>query len=71
MNNYIKLLTDLANVDKVIKNEDKILILLSSLSNDDYETFVPTLINGKQFFSYNEVSAALVEDKESSSSTSA
>jgi len=40
----------------------------------DYETFVLILINGKQFFTYNEVSSALVnhelrkKDKESSNS---
>jgi len=31
MNNYTKLLADLANVDVVIEDEDKALILLSSL----------------------------------------
>ena len=74
MNNYTKLPADLANVDVVI--EDKVLILLSSLSDEDYETFVLTLINGKQSLSYNEVSSALInhelrrKDKESSNSTS-
>ena len=34
MNNYMKLLADLANVDKVNKDEDNALILLSSLSDD-------------------------------------
>jgi len=75
MNNYTKLSTDLANVNVVI--EDKVLILLSSLPDEDYETFVLTLINGKQSLSYNEVSSALInhelrrKDKESSNSTSA
>jgi len=77
MNNYTKLLAELVNVDKVIKDEDKVLILLSFLPDDDYETFIFTLINGKQSLSYNEVSATLMnhelrlKDKESSSSTSA
>ena len=77
MNNYMKLLTDLANVDEVIKEKDKALILFGSLLDDDYETFILTLINGKQFLSYNEMSVALVnhelrqKDKESSNSTSA
>jgi len=72
MNNYMKFLADLANVDLVIEEEDKVLILLSSLLNEDYETFILTLINSKQSLSYNEVSSALVnhklrkEDKESS-----
>ena len=76
MNNYMKFLADLANVDLVIEEEDKVLILLSSLLNEDYETFILTLINGKQSLSYNEVSSALVnhklrkEDKESSNITS-
>jgi len=74
MNNYTKLLANLSNVDEVIKDEDKALILLSYLLNDDYETFILTLINGMQSLSYNEVSAALVnhelrkKDKESSNS---
>ena len=77
MINYTKLLTDLAEVDEVIKNEDKSLIMLSSFPDDDHETFVLTLINGNQSFSYNEVSAALVnhelrqKDNNSSNITSA
>ena len=77
MNNYIKLLADLANMKKVIKNEDKTLILFSSLPDEEFETFVLILINGKQFFNFNEVSTALVnhelrqKDNESSNSTSA
>ena len=56
-------------------DEDKALILLSSLSDEGYETFVLTLINGRTFFSYKEVTTALVnlklrrKDKESSGST--
>ena len=45
MNNYTKFLTDLTNMDEVIKDEDKGLILLSSLLKEEYETFVLTLIN--------------------------
>ena len=47
INNYTKLLADLSNVDEVIKDEDKVLILLNSFLNGDYETFVLALINGK------------------------
>jgi len=54
MNNYTKLLADLANVDEVIK-DDNALILLSSLPDKDYKTFVLIVINGKQSLSYNEV----------------
>ena len=38
MKKYTKLLADLANVDEVIKDEDKALILLSSLLDEEYET---------------------------------
>ena len=59
MNNYMKLLADLAHVDVIIE-EDKTLIVLSSLPNKDYETFFHTLISGKQSLNYNEVSSTLV-----------
>ena len=63
-------------MEEVIKDEDKALILLSSLSGEAYEIFVLTLINDKKSLSYNEVSAALVnhdlgkKDKQSSNNTS-
>ena len=47
MNNYIKLLTDLVNVDVKIEEEDNSLILLNSLPEEEYESFILTLINGK------------------------
>ena len=49
------------------------LILLNSLPEEEYETFILTLINGKQTFNYSDVSTALVnyevrrKDKQSSS----
>jgi len=52
------------------------LILLSSLHGEDNETFILTLINGRQFLSYNEISSTFVnyelrrKDKESFNSTS-
>ena len=61
----------------MIKDEDKALILLSSLLNEEYETTVITLINGKKSLSNSEASAAPVnyelrkQDKEFSISTSA
>lgn len=60
---------------KVIGDEYKSLILLSSLLDERFETFVLSLINGKSSLSYNEVTIALVnlelrrKDKESFSST--
>ena len=60
MNKYTKLLTDLANVDVKIEEEDKALILLNSLPDEEYATFTLTLINGKQTLNYSDVSAALV-----------
>ena len=51
---------NLANVDEVIEVEDKVMILLSSLPDGGYETFVFTLINRKISLSYNEVGTAFV-----------
>jgi len=48
MNNYTKLLSDLINVNMDIEWEDKALILFNSLPDEEYETFVFTLINGKK-----------------------
>ena len=62
MNDYIKLLADLANAEVSIE-EDKVLILLNSLPDEDYETFVLTLINGKQSLGYHEVSSALINQE--------
>ena len=73
INIYMKLLAE-TNLDVVIEDEDKMLILLSSLSDKGYETFVLTLINERTPLSYSEVITALVnlelrrKDKESSSS---
>ena len=39
MNNHTKLLTELVNVDVKIEEEDKAVILLNSLSDEEYETF--------------------------------
>jgi len=60
MNSYAKHLTDLVNVDVEIEEEGKAVILLNSLPEEEYEIFSLTLINGKKFLNYNEVSAALV-----------
>ena len=42
MNNYMKLLVDLDNVNEMIKDEENALILLSPLPDEEYETFVLT-----------------------------
>ena len=47
MNNYTKFLADLVNVDVKVEEYDKVVILLNSLPDEEYETFVLTLINGK------------------------
>jgi len=60
MNKYTKLLTDLVNVNVDIEKEDKALILLNSLPDEEYETFVLTLINETQSLNYNDVLAALL-----------
>jgi len=48
MKNYMKLLADLVYVDVEIEEEDKAVILLNSLLDEQYETFVLILINGKK-----------------------
>jgi len=60
VNNCTKLLADLINVDVDIEEENKALIFLNSLPDEEYETFVLTLIERKQSLNYNNVSASLV-----------
>ena len=50
MNNYTKFLT-LVNVDVKIDKEDKAVIFLNSLPDEEYKTFTLTLINGGQTLS--------------------
>ena len=47
-------------MDVETNEEDKTVILLNSLPVDEYGTFTHTLINGRKFLNYAEVSAALV-----------
>jgi len=54
MNSYTKLLIDLINVDVKIDEEDEAVILLNSLPEEEYETFIFTLINGRQTLNYRE-----------------
>jgi len=73
MNSYKKLLTNLVKMDVKTDEEDRTVILLNSLREEEYETFTLTLINGRQTLNYSEVSATLVnyeirrQDKMSSS----
>ena len=60
MGSYTKLLTDLVNMNVKIDEEDKVVILLNSLPEEEYETFTLTLINGRQSLNYNKVSVALM-----------
>jgi len=74
ISDYTKLLIDLVNVNVDIEEEDKAVILLNSLPDSEYETFVLILITRRQSLHYNDVSAALInyevirKDKQSSSS---
>ncbi|XP_020266969.1 uncharacterized protein LOC109842514 [Asparagus officinalis] len=52
VNNFTKLLSDMANVDIMVDDEDNAMLLLCSLSEDDYGTFVLTMINGRTIVSY-------------------
>ena len=47
-------------MDVEIKEEDKTVILLNSLPDEEYETFILALINGKQTHNYSDESSALV-----------
>jgi len=47
-------------VDVKISEEDKAIILLNSLPEEEFETFTLTLINGRKSLNYNKVSATLV-----------
>ena len=50
-------------MDVEIDEKDKAVILLNSLPEEEYETFTLISINGRKFFNYSEVSAALVSYK--------
>jgi len=63
MNNYTKLFTNLVNVDVTIKEEDNALLLLNALPDEEYETFILILINGKQVLNYSVMSVALINYK--------
>ena len=54
-NIYTELLTGLANIDVVIDEEDKALILLSCLPDEGYEAFVLTLIIRRTSLSHSQI----------------
>ena len=60
MNSYTKLLIDLVKMVVEIDEEDKTVILLNFLPEEEYETFTLTLINRRQSLNYNEMSAVFV-----------
>lgn len=60
MNAYTKLFADLENVDEKLPYEEKPLILLTSLPDDECEIFMIILINVKSSLSYNEIITAHV-----------
>ena len=72
VNNYTKLLLDLTNVDKKITDEYNAIILLGSLPDEEYDTFVLTLLNGRSSITYSKVTNTLTnydlrrKDKETS-----
>ena len=47
-------------MDVKINDEDKAVILLNSLPDEEYETFSLTLINGRQTINYSKATDALV-----------
>ena len=51
---FNKLIADLLNLDEDIKDEDKALILLNSLT-DSYEHFVTTIMHGKETVKFEDV----------------
>ena len=75
LNAFNKLIADLLNLDEVVKDEDKALILLNSLP-DSYEHLATTLIYGKDTVKFDDVSNALMNnefrkrDKEAHNDTS-
>ena len=48
LNHYMKLLTDLVNMDAETNEEDKAVILLNSLPVDEYETFTKNIDQWKK-----------------------
>ncbi|ONK57948.1 uncharacterized protein A4U43_C09F5950 [Asparagus officinalis] len=60
VNNFTKLLSDIANVDIMIEDEDNAMLLFCSLPEDDFGTFVFNMINERTTVSYKEVTSVLI-----------
>ncbi|KAH9681147.1 hypothetical protein KPL71_026853 [Citrus sinensis] len=58
LDEFNKLILDLENVNVMLEDEDRALILLSSLP-DSYEHYVDTLLNGRQTLTLKDVKNAL------------
>lgn len=58
LDEFNKLILDLENVNIILEDKDRVLILLSSLS-DSYENFVDTLLYGRQSLTLKDVKNAL------------
>lgn len=58
LDEFNKLILDLENVNIILEDKDRVLILLSSLS-DSYENFVDTLLYGRQSLTFKDVKNAL------------
>ena len=59
VNNYTNLLSDLANVDEKITDEYKAVILLGTLPDEEYDTFMLTLLNERSSLIYSKVTNTL------------
>ncbi|ONK81628.1 uncharacterized protein A4U43_C01F31260 [Asparagus officinalis] len=66
VNNYTKLLSDLANMDKKVTDDYNAIILLGSLSDEEYDTFVFMLLNDRSSIIYNERDCPKLKEKENS-----
>lgn len=58
LDEFNKLILDLENVNIILEDKDRALILLSSFS-DSYEQFVDTLLYGRQSLTLKDVKNAL------------
>ena len=62
LNNLNKILVDLQNLDVIIDDEDKAVVLINSLP-DTYEHLTNTLMYGKDMLKFDDISNALTNDE--------